>query len=77
MKTQIDLKSLLCGLGIGVLTMLAIGATTSAPLGKFQIAGGPPMFLLVDTTTGKVWTANFNAAVKTTDADFFEPKEGK
>ena len=76
MKTQIDLKSLLCGLAIGVLAMFAVGATTSTAPGRFQIAGSPPIFLLVDTTTGKVWTSNFSAA-RPADDDFFAPKDGK
>ena len=64
MKTQIDLKSALCGLAVGVLAMLAIGAGTSANgAGRYQAKlvstsypGDRGYVLVVDTQTGKVWT---------------------
>jgi hypothetical protein len=31
MKTQFDLESILCGLVVGILAMLAIGSGTSSP----------------------------------------------
>jgi hypothetical protein len=74
MNMKIDLKSALCGLAVGVLAMLVIGATISTPPGRFQYAGAPPVFLLVDTTTGQVWTANFAGTVKSTDDNFIQPK---
>jgi len=77
MNTKIDLKSALVGLGAGVLATLAIGAASmSNPTGRFQIAGALNYFLIVDTTTGKVWTANMGTSgmAKTTDAGFFDSK---
>jgi len=62
MTTKIDLKSALCGLALGVLAMLAIGATgpTNA-IGKYQIATGAGFVTIVDTTTGQAWGANLSA----------------
>jgi hypothetical protein len=63
MKTQIDIKSVLCGVAIGVLAVFAIGAGTSSnPVGRFQItAAAAPngsFFAVVDTQTGEVWGAD-------------------
>jgi hypothetical protein len=60
MKTQIDIKSALLGLAIGIITMFAIGAGTSSnPAGKYQIAAASApngaFFAVVDTQTGEVW----------------------
>lgn len=60
MKIQIDLKSALCGLIIGVAAMFIIGAgTTSNESGKYQIAiGSAPngdFSFVIDTQTGEVW----------------------
>jgi hypothetical protein len=60
MKTQIDLKSAVCGLFIGIITMLAVGAGESSnQIGRYQIAGGNGQFIIVDTTTGQEWEGNF------------------
>ena len=77
MKLNLDLKSMLLGFCIGLLTVLAIGASISPnPVGKYQVAGTASYFVIVDTTTGKAWLANFIlGTVKHTDADFFQPKE--
>ena len=64
MKTQIDLKSALCGLAVGVLAMLAIGAETSpngpgryqAQLVSTSYPADRGYALVIDTQTGKVWT---------------------
>lgn len=60
MKIQIDLKSALAGLALGIIAMLAIGAgTESNPIGKYQIStstginGG--FAIMVDTQTGQAW----------------------
>lgn len=61
MKIQIDLKSAVCGLIIGVAVMIGIAATTGRPdqIGRFQIETGVTgtggYALILDTTTGKVW----------------------
>lgn len=60
MKKPIDPISILLGLGSGVLVMLATGATTSQPVGRYQIAGAANYFMLVDSATGQVWGGNFN-----------------
>jgi hypothetical protein len=73
MNIRIDLKSLLCGLTLGVLATLAIGATT-APYqgGRFQIAGAANFFMVVDTSTGQVWGGNFNQLAQGTPAQEFK-----
>jgi hypothetical protein len=63
MKIQIDLKSALCGLIIGVAAMLVMGAgTTSNQVGKYQIAASAApngsFFSVIDTQTGEVWGAD-------------------
>ena len=63
MKTQIEIKSALCGVAIGALAVLAIGAGTSSnPVGKYQTtAASAPngtFFLIVDTQTGEAWAAD-------------------
>jgi hypothetical protein len=60
MKTQIDIKSVLCGVAIGVLAIFAIGAGTSSnPVGKFQMQSVTSPYgayaFVVDTQTGEVW----------------------
>ena len=56
MKTQIDIKSALCGLFVGVLAMFAIGAGTSSnEVGRYQISTGQSYSVMVDTITGKAW----------------------
>ena len=62
MNTKIDLKSALCGLALGVLGMLAMGAgEPSNPVGRYQIAGGASSFTIVDTATGQAWAANLGS----------------
>jgi hypothetical protein len=62
MNTKIDLKSALCGLAVGVLGMLAIGAAESSnSMGRYQIAGGAGSFAIVDTVTGQAWGASLTA----------------
>jgi len=75
MKTNIDPKSALLGLTIGALGLLALGAVSpSSQVGRYRLEGSTPYFLLVDTTTGQVWTGNFQAGLKPSDGDFFQPK---
>lgn len=79
MKIQIDLKSALIGLAVGVLAMFALGAESSSNLiGKYQATTGAGFGLIIDTTSGKVWFANVSAAnMVQVDKGFFEPKEGR
>ena len=78
MKTQIDLKSALCGLAVGVFAMLAIGAGTgtySNECGRYQVAVGANVALVIDTQTGKLWTKCWTSTSEfTADEDFFKPK---
>jgi hypothetical protein len=55
MKIQIDLKSAVCGLAVGIAAMFVMGADSSNPVGKYQIATGQNSSVIVDTTTGKAW----------------------
>ena len=56
MKTQIDIKSALCGLVVGILAVLAIGAGTSSnEIGRYQVSSGGDKSVIVDTITGKAW----------------------
>ncbi len=75
MNAKIDVKSALVGLAVGVVAILALGAASpSSSIGRYRVAGNTPYFLLVDTTTGKVWAGNFQAGLRNTDADFFNAK---
>jgi hypothetical protein len=80
MNAKIDLKSALCGVAIGVLAFLAIGAANSPtnPIGRYQASGGAGFFLIIDTTTGKVWGSNLSGAnYNKTDAGFWDAKVEK
>jgi hypothetical protein len=80
MTLKIDLKSAACGLAVGVVTMFVIGAADSpaVAVGRYQIAGSLNYFLIVDTTSGKVWTGNFPSnGSRGADPDFFDAKTGK
>ena len=76
MKAQIDIKSVLCGVAIGVLAVFAIGAGTSSnEIGRYQISAGQGSSVIVDTKTGQAWGywPSTTAAYKT-DANFWDPK---
>jgi hypothetical protein len=66
MKTQIDIKSVLCGVAIGVLAVFAIGAGTSSnQVGKYQVTStgngtGGWLSIMVDTQTGESWGVDFS-----------------
>jgi hypothetical protein len=56
MKTQIDIKSVLLGIVVGVLTVFAIGAGTSiSEVGRYQISASNDFIVMVDTKTGEAW----------------------
>jgi hypothetical protein len=76
MNTKIDLKSALCGLAVGVLAMLAIGAATpSNAIGRYQVASGSGFVTIIDTTTGRAWGANLTTpGVQTMYQGFWDQK---
>jgi len=80
MKIQIDLKSAVCGLIIGVAAMFAIGADSSGGSpGRYQLSsgggGGQPCVVMVDTATGKAWAFQPPSTAQwRTDGNFFDPK---
>jgi hypothetical protein len=78
MKTKINITSALIGLGVGVLVTLGVAAASSSgPVGRYQVAGTGNQGLVVDTVTGQVWSGYFHSDGGKTDPDFFEPKVGE
>ncbi len=79
MTTKIDLKSLLGGVAIGVLGVLAIGAANpNNPPQRYQISTDSGFAMIIDTATGKVWGANLSASRFLTIQDgFWDPKVEK
>ena len=77
MKTQINLKSAFCGLVVGILATLAIGAeTNSNETGRYQIATEGNVAFVIDTKTGKVWEKGWQGLTGfNSDADFSDPKQ--
>jgi hypothetical protein len=76
MKAQLDIKSVLCGVAIGVLAVFAIGAATASnEVGRYQASAGQGTSIIVDTKTGQAWgyfpqtTAQYK-----TDVNFWDPK---
>jgi hypothetical protein len=56
MKAQIDIKSVLCGVAIGVLAVCAIGAATSSnDVGRYTVSAGQTSAVILDTKTGQAW----------------------
>ena len=77
MKLNIDLKSVLAGLAIGVAAMLTIGATESEThkSGRYICAAGGEVLLVVDSTTGQAWALRPNGlSISGAPAGFFEKK---
>lgn len=80
MKTVIDIKSVLLGLGVGVMAMFVVGAELgpTGPAGRFEISacpGNPNGFaMILDTATGRVWMGNGTANQLRSDPDFFDVK---
>jgi hypothetical protein len=79
MKTQIDIKSALFGLGVGVLVTFVIGAASppGPAIGRYQIAGTAGHGLVLDTATGEVWSGFFPSDRGATGPGFMEPKNGE
>jgi hypothetical protein len=77
MKFQIDPKSALFGLVVGVLAVFAIGAgSPSEEIGRYQIsAAAQSSAFIVDTKTGQAWGfAPVNSGQFRQDANFWEAK---
>ncbi len=78
MNTNIDLKSAVVGLVLGIIATIAIAAASPpSQIGRYQIAGTGNDGLIVDTATGQVWSAHFFASEGKTDRDFFLPKNSE
>ena len=76
MNTKIEFKSALFGLGNGILVTLAVAATArSGPVGRYQVAGTATHGLVIDTTTGQVWSKYLPQQSGSSDADFALPKD--
>lgn len=75
MKTNIDIKSAILGLFIGAIAMIGIASSTTSN-GRFQLCSEGAYALIIDTDTGKVWSAQFVTAaeIKATDSDFYDNK---
>lgn len=73
---QIDIKSVLIGLGFGIAAMLAIGASsaTTPTVGRFQVGGTASQALVVDTATGQVWMKYTAPGSGSSDSNFAAPK---
>lgn len=77
MKTKLDLKSALLGVGLGIVITLGVAATTAPGLvGRYQVGGTGNHGLVIDTVTGQVWSAYLPAHEGKTDAGFYTPKSG-
>ena len=81
MKLNIDLKSGLAGLAIGVAAMLTIGAAESESNknGRYVCAAsGGDVLLVVDSTTGQAWALRPNGvSITGAPAGFFEKKSDR
>ena len=80
MNQQIDTKSALLGLCVGITAMLALGASshtsTSGHPGRFQIVTSSNHGLVIDTATGKVWRTFLRDSIHS-DGNFWEAKAGE
>jgi hypothetical protein len=76
MKAQIDIKSVLCGVAIGVLAVFAMGAATSSnEIGRYQVSAGQGCSVIVDTKTGQAWGyCPANTSQYKMDATFWDVK---
>lgn len=72
---KIDVKSALLGLSLGILATVAVAASSSPrPVGRYQIGGTGEHGLVIDTATGRVWSAFLPTGGGSTDGDFFTAK---
>ena len=74
---RFDTKSALLGLAAGVLLTFALGAAASGggQIGRFQVAGTASQAVIIDTATGKAWTAFLSQNAGQTDPEFKVPKQ--
>lgn len=74
MKTQLDTKSILLGLLLGIIATIGIAATHhNGQVGRYQIMGTERYGWIVDTATGEAWSSQHNHGRKT---PFYKPKLG-
>ena len=77
MKKTLEPKSLLCGLFVGILATLAMGAalSPSTPIQRFQCSASDTYLLIVDTATGRAWaTAPTGVSITGAPAGFYDQK---
>lgn len=60
MKIQIDIKSAIIGLALGISAIFCLGSETSSnPVGKYQVqtgvSNGMGFGIIIDTQTGEAW----------------------
>ena len=73
---KFDSKSLLVGVVAGVLLTFTLGADagSASPAGRFQVAATDSHAIILDTATGRSWTARDVTVVNATKGDFGGPK---
>jgi hypothetical protein len=78
MNMKIDFKSALLGLALGILATVAVaGATSPGPVGRYQVGATSNQALVLDTATGRVWSAFCSSTEGRTDPDFYKIKAGE
>jgi hypothetical protein len=79
MKVHIDFKSALCGLVIGVVAMIALGAEApSSGIGRYQISAAHDLGIILDTKTGRAWGFGpINTSQYRNDGDFWVRKDNQ
>jgi hypothetical protein len=77
MKLNIDFRSALCGLIVGVVAMLVLGAESpSNSAGRYQTAAAPNLGIILDTKTGQAWGfCPVNTAQYRNDDGFWSRKD--
>lgn len=67
MKSQLDTKSILIGLLLGIIATIGVAAThNNHQIGRYQIMGTERYGWIVDTATGEAWSSQHNHNRKTT-----------
>ncbi len=76
MKNKIGLKSLLCGVVIGVAAMFVMGAESSSSnsVGKYKVAVCNGYALILNTQTGEAWGMAGGQNFDNKSDKFFGPK---
>ena len=76
MKKNIEIKSVLIGVFIGIVAMLAMGASSSqtSAVDRYRLGAAGSHGLVIDTVTGQVWTKYFPQNGGRADSDFAKPK---